>query len=141
MYRINDIYKGYLLECVMVHGLNNPAVAVSQQKVQGPDSSSICNSNLVLESQGIPLEMLVFSLHWNHKKQVPTLAKECLSNKINEFASESDDKQAKSKSFLFHFLLCELPPEDIVQIWWSYQLEFQLISEIVKLTDEISYHK
>lgn len=30
MYRINDIYKGYLLECVMGHGLNNPAVAVSQ---------------------------------------------------------------------------------------------------------------
>lgn len=52
--------------------------------------------NLVLESQGMPRLLLVFSQIRVPKKQ----AKDCLNNRIDELITTSKGKQAKSKSFL-----------------------------------------
>lgn len=54
-------------------------------------------SNLVLESQRTPRDLLVFYLLFNVKEIILILAKECLSNRIDDLARENENKQAKSK--------------------------------------------
>lgn len=56
---------------------------------------------MMLESLGIPKELLVLSL-WGDLEEVGSiLVKEYLSNRIEKFASESKGKQAKCEIFLF----------------------------------------
>jgi hypothetical protein len=45
------------------------------------------------------------------KKWVLMPAQECLSSRLDEFASKSKSKQAKDKSFLLPFPLLSLPPK------------------------------
>lgn len=51
----------------------------------------------MLESQAVPRELLVFRVCWNPKKWVLTPVKQCPRNEVDEFASENEDMQAKSK--------------------------------------------
>lgn len=82
----------------------NPVVAQST-RLDVSDSF-----NLVLESQGMPRLLLVFSQIRVPKKQ----AKDCLNNRIDELITTSKGKQAKSKSFL-------LPQPS----WSCYQAQIQ----------------
>lgn len=45
-----------------------------------------------------------------------TTVKECVSNRVDELASKSKDKQGKSKVAVFHALLSLLPLEDATHI-------------------------
>lgn len=60
----------------------------------------LSSPDLILGSWRIPRELLVFSRCWNLKTLIST--KECLSDRVNELASEREGKQAKSKVSLLH---------------------------------------
>lgn len=67
-------------------------------------------------SQRIPRELLAFSLSGNTEKLGSSTRNASAEGWMN-FARESEDKQAKGKSFLlFHVLSCGLPPNSVTQI-------------------------
>ena len=70
----------------------------------------------LLESRGVP-ESCWSSVCIEIPKQGLTPVKERLMNSIDEFAGESKDKQTTTtKAFLFHVLLCGLPPKGVTKV-------------------------
>ena len=59
--------------------------------------------NMSLESGRIPRELLVFSPQWNLENVGSSLSKGNSHQRIYELASESEDKQTKSQSFLLPY--------------------------------------
>lgn len=63
------------------------------------ETGCLSSCNLMLEPWRVSKELLGFSLCGILEKWVLIPVKECLSNRINELARESEDRQAKSKIF------------------------------------------